>query len=467
MKSAIDPSIFRAYDIRGIVDKTLTEDSIYLIGKAVATRSLEAGVDTLVIGRDGRLSGPRLASALANGIRSTGANVIDIGPAPTPVVYYASHKNGGSGIVLTGSHNPPDYNGCKIMVAGTTLAGDEITSLYELIVQQQLTTSHHCGTYHEANASNDYLAEIKTKTCLQKPISIVADYGNGIAGGLAPQLFKVLDVPCVNLFAEVDGHFPNHHPDPSKPENLLDLKKALLHHRAEIGFAFDGDGDRLGVVIPGDSIESCEVIWADRVLKLFAEHLLDKHPGNPVIFDVKCTGKLFEQIEQAGGKPVMWRTGHSLIKRKMRELNAPLAGEMSGHFFFGQTGFDWYGFDDALFAAAKLLEILSQYSDIGEVLRSLPSGISTPELDLKTGEGENHQFIRDFQVKAQFNNARLTTIDGVRADFDDGWGLIRASNTTPSLVLRFEADNENALLRIQNDFRTQIQALAPRFDLPF
>ncbi len=460
-----ESSIFRAYDIRGIVDQTLTESGVRLIGQAVASESLEAGVEQLVIGRDGRLSGPRLSAALAEGIRAAGVQVIDLGAVPTPVLYYAAHTlAGGSGIMLTGSHNPPNYNGCKIMVAGTTLAGEEIMALHARIHADRLITAKHQGSYQTRQVLADYLQAVITHNKLVRPMKIVADYGNGIAGCIGPQLFRSLGVETINLFAEVDGHFPNHHPDPSNPENLNDLKKALIEHQAELGLAFDGDGDRLGVVIPGETIDSCEIIWADRVMMLLAEDVLNSQPGETIIFDVKCSGRLAECIRQHGGKPVMWRTGHSLVKRKMRELDAPLAGEMSGHFFFGKP---WYGFDDALFAAARLLAIISRQQDTYGLLHSLPTGISTPELHIDTDEGENHEFIMRFQQAASFTNADLNTIDGLRADFTDGWGLIRASNTTPVLVLRFEADNDQSLTRIQNDFGRQIRELAPHFKLPF
>lgn len=460
-----DSSIFRAYDIRGIVDKTLTEAGVRLIGQAVASQSLQAGVDQIVIGRDGRLSGPALSQALAEGIRAAGATVIDIGAAPTPVLYFAAHTLGnGSGIMLTGSHNPPDYNGCKIMVAGVTLAGDEIMALHTRIHGGDLVSAEQPGEYREQNVLADYLQAVLEHNQLERPMKIVADYGNGIAGCIGPQLFRALGVEAVNLFAQMDGNFPNHHPDPSHPENLQDLKAALIEHRAELGLAFDGDGDRLGVVVPGDDVDGCEIIWADRLMMLFAQDVLTSQPGETIIFDVKCTGRLAQSIREHGGEPVMWRTGHSLIKRKMREQDAPLAGEMSGHFFFGKP---WYGFDDGLFAAARLLTILSRQHDTGGLLRSLPTGISTPELQIHTEEGENHEFIERFQREATFDGAELNSIDGMRADYPDGWGLVRASNTTPVLVLRFEADSQQALERIQAAFGEQISSLAPHFKLPF
>ena len=350
------------------------------------------------------------------------------------------------------------------MVAGTTLAGDEITDLYRCIVDDELTQAQTPGNYQTQSVNDRYIDAVTAQNPLTRTMNIVADYGNGIAGAIGPTLFEQLNVVAMNLFADVDGNFPNHHPDPSNPDNLVDLQAALLAGDAEIGLAFDGDGDRLGIVIPTDDRTNCEIIWADRVLMLLADDVLAQQPGEHIVFDVKCTGRLFERINNAGGQPVMWRTGHSLIKRKMRELDAPLAGEMSGHFFFGKP---WHGFDDALYAAARLLSILSRHSNIGELLRNLPSGVSTPELHIHTAEGENHQFIEHFQQQAHFPDAEINAIDGVRADFATGWGLIRASNTTPVLVLRFEADNAATLTQIQQQFKTQIRRIAPQFEMPF
>jgi len=462
MTSSIDASIFRAYDIRGIVDQALSETVVEQIGMAVAEQSLQAGVATVALGRDGRLSGPRLMAALQRGIRNAGAEAIDVGMVPTPILYFTAQRYaGGSGIMLTGSHNPPDYNGCKIMVAGNTLAGDEITAIYQQICAG-MTPADQPGGCHQQEVINDYLAEVERLNTLQQPLRVVADYGNGVAGLVGPDLFERLGVDAINLYAEVDGHFPNHHPDPSKPENLTELRRVMVRDNIALGLAFDGDGDRLGV-IAGDNGET-EIIWADRIMQLLAEDVLREQPGSNIVFDVKCSGRLAQRIDALGGNPIMSRTGHSLIKRAMREHNAPLAGEMSGHFFFGKP---WYGFDDGLFAAARLLSILSRANDPAALLHAIPTGISTPELNIATAEGENHAIIDKLQRLAAFPGAELNTIDGVRADYADGWGLVRASNTTPVLVLRFEADTEAALQRIQQQFREQLQRHAGQLQMDF
>ena len=452
MSQSIDASIFRAYDIRGIVDQSLSEAVVEQIGMAVGLASMQAGVATVAVGRDGRLSGPRLMAALQRGLQQAGVEVIDVGMVPTPVLYFTAQRYaGGSGIMLTGSHNPPDYNGCKIMVAGNTLAGDEITALYEQIVAG-MAPADQTGSTQQQEIIDDYLAEVERLNVIEGSMRVVADYGNGVAGALGPALFQRLGVDAVNLYAEVDGHFPNHHPDPSKPENLAELRRVMVSENIPLGLAFDGDGDRLGV-IAGSKGET-EIIWADRIMQLLAKDVLRAQPGSNVVFDVKCSGRLGQRISELGGVPIMSRTGHSLIKRAMREHNAPLAGEMSGHFFFGKP---WYGFDDGLFAAARLLSILSRVDDPAALLQAIPTGISTPELNIATAEGENHAIIEQLQLNAEFPGATLNTIDGVRADYPDGWGLIRASNTTPVLVLRFEADSEAALQRIQQQFREQLQ----------
>jgi phosphomannomutase/phosphoglucomutase len=462
MNSSIDASIFRAYDIRGIVDQALSETVVEQIGMAVAVQSLQAGVATVALGRDGRLSGPRLMAALQRGIRSAGAEVIDVGMVPTPILYFTAQRYaGGSGIMLTGSHNPPDYNGCKIMVAGNTLAGDEIAAIYQQICAG-LTAADQPGGCHQQEVIDDYLAEVERLNTLQQPLRVVTDYGNGVAGAVGPALFERLGVDAINLYAEVDGHFPNHHPDPSKPENLAELRRVMVRENIALGLAFDGDGDRLGV-IAGHNGET-EIIWADRIMQLLAEDVLREQPGSNIVFDVKCSGRLAQRIHALGGNPIMSRTGHSLIKRAMREQNAPLAGEMSGHFFFGKP---WYGFDDGLFAAARLLSILSRADDPAALLHAIPTGISTPELNIATAEGDNHAIIDKLQKLAEFPGAELNTIDGVRADYDDGWGLVRASNTTPVLVLRFEADTESALKRIQQQFREQLQRHAGQLRIDF
>jgi phosphomannomutase/phosphoglucomutase len=457
----VDRSIFRAYDIRGVVGKSLNKGVARLIGRAIGSEAQQRGLKEIVVARDGRLSGPDLMASLIEGLRSTGCDVIDIGAAPTPVLYFATfHLNTGSGVMLTGSHNPPDYNGFKIVLGGETLSEDAIQNLYARISESNLVSGS--GGLQSMNLQNDYIERIGSDVQVERRLKVVVDCGNGIAGAIAPAVLEAIGCEVVPLFCEVDGHFPNHHPDPSEPRNLQDLMLSVKQMKADIGVAFDGDGDRLGVVTADG-----EVIYPDRLLMLFARDVLSRIPGAPIIYDVKCTGKLQSLILEAGGSPIMWRTGHSLIKAKMREIEAELAGEMSGHFFFKER---WYGFDDGIYAAARLLEILA--ADLegrapAEVFAELPKGVSTPELKIDMEEGEHYRFIQAFQQKSKFDGARITTIDGVRADWPDGWGLVRASNTTPVLVLRFDADNDKALRRIQTAFRGQLLQLNPKLVLPF
>jgi phosphomannomutase/phosphoglucomutase len=457
----ISRSMFRAYDIRGVLGKTLNNDVARLLGRAIGSEMASRGLKTIAVGRDGRLSGPSLSAALIEGLRAAGADVTDIGAAPTPVLYFATYHLGlGSGVMVTGSHNPPDYNGFKIVLGGETLAEDAIQKLYTRIIEKDFASGE--GQLEKRDLKNDYIERIAGDVRLARPLKIVVDCGNGIAGAIAPQLFERLGADVVPLFCEVDGNFPNHHPDPSDPHNLEDLILTARQIKADLGIAFDGDGDRLGVVTPAG-----EVIYPDRTLMLFAHDVLTRHPGATIIYDVKCTGKLAPVIEEAGGVPLMWRTGHSLIKGKMRETGAELAGEMSGHFFFKER---WYGFDDGLYAGARLLEILSADAlqrTPQEVFESLPNSVSTPELKIEMTEGEHYKFIDRFQKEAKFEGATINTIDGVRADWPDGWGLVRASNTTPVLVLRFDADNMDTLKRIQNLFRAQLLAINPKLKLPF
>jgi phosphomannomutase/phosphoglucomutase len=457
----VERNIFRAYDIRGVVGKTLTKGVARLIGRAIGSEAVDRGLKEVVVARDGRLSGPDLAASLIEGLRATGCDVIDIGAAPTPVLYFATyHLNTGSGVMVTGSHNPPDYNGFKIVLGGETLAEDAIQNLYARISESNFETGS--GGLQSMNLQNDYLERISGDVQVERRLKVVVDCGNGIAGATAPAVLEAIGCEVVPLFCEVDGKFPNHHPDPSDPANLQDLMLSVKQLMADVGVAFDGDGDRLGVVTPQG-----ETIYPDRLLMLFARDVLARNPGAAVIYDVKCTGKLQSLILEAGGTPTMWRTGHSLIKAKMKELGAELAGEMSGHFFFKER---WYGFDDGIYAAARLLEKLAG-DDEGrtptEVFAELPKGVSTPELKIETEEGENYRFVQTFQQKAKFEGARITTIDGVRADWPDGWGLVRASNTTPTLVLRFDADSEKALHRIQTAFRGQLLLQNPKLELPF
>ncbi len=455
----IAPEIFKAYDIRGIVDRTLTAEAAEGIGRGLATMGRAKGVAKFVVGRDGRLSGPKLSHALARGLAAGGVDVIDIGVVATPMVYYATHLFAtGSGVMVTGSHNPPEYNGLKMMVDGETLAAETIQDLRRLVEKGEF--SHGNGKMETADVSGAYLERIASDVKLARPMTIAVDCGNGSPGAFAPKLFRRLGCEVIELFCEVDGTFPNHHPDPSKPENLEDLIAALARTDAEVGLAFDGDGDRLGVVT-----KTGRIIYPDRQLMLFAEEVLSRNPGAEIIFDVKCTRNLFPWIRKHGGRPLLWKTGHSLIKSKLRETGAPLAGEMSGHVFFKDR---WYGFDDGLYAGARMLELLSRVPDATKLLESLPDSISTPELNIPlAAEGENHQLIAELQKSARFEGStEINTIDGLRVEYPDGFGLMRASNTTPVIVLRFEADTDAALARIQGDFLKVLQKARPGISMP-
>jgi phosphomannomutase/phosphoglucomutase len=457
----VERSIFRAYDIRGVLGKTLTAGVARQIGRAIGSEARDRGLREIVVGRDGRLSGPELATALIEGLRSTGCDVIDIGAVPTPVLYFATyHLNVGSGVMVTGSHNPPDYNGFKIVLGGETLAENAIQELYARISENRLLSGS--GGLQSMDVSRDYVERITSDVMIEHKLKVVVDCGNGIAGAIAPTVLEGIGCEVLPLYCDVDGTFPNHHPDPSDPHNLRDLILSVKQMNADLGLAFDGDGDRLGVVTA-----SGEMVFPDRLLMLFARDVLTRNPGATILYDVKCTGKLQPLILQASGSPVMWKTGHSLIKAKMRETEAELAGEMSGHFFFRER---WYGFDDGIYAAARLMEILAadvEGRSAKEIFDSLPKSVSTPELKLPMAEGEHYRFIERFKEKASFEGARVTTIDGVRADWPDGFGLVRASNTTPVLVLRFDANDEAALARIQAAFRSQLLALDPKLALPF
>ena len=456
----VDPGIFRAYDIRGVVGETLSVEVAERIGQAIGTVLEQEGLTDIVVGRDGRLSGPELSAGLIEGLRKAGRNVIDIGMAPTPVAYFAAyHLRTGSSVAVTGSHNPPDYNGFKIVVGGQTLSGDAITDLYTRISENRLHQAATPGTLQQREVDADYVQRIADDVQMDRPLKVVVDAGNGVAGDIAPRLLEAIGAEVIPLYCEVDGTFPNHHPDPSEPHNLEDLIQTVKRFDADLGLAFDGDGDRLGVVT-----KEGEIIFPDRLLMLFAADVLERNPGALVIYDVKCTGKLQGWILSHGGTPLMWQTGHSLIKAKMRETGAELAGEMSGHFFFQER---WYGFDDGLYSAARLLEILAARPETpSEVLGALPNALSTPEIKVPVA-GSPHEIVARFVASTQFEGARLTTIDGLRADWEDGWGLVRASNTTPILVLRFEADNKEALARIKDDFRTHLQKVAPEVTATF
>ena len=457
----LDPGIFRAYDVRGVLGKTLDAAVARGIGHAIGSEARARGLLEVVVGRDGRLSGPELSAALIQGLRASGCNVIDIGAVPTPTLYFATyHLHAGSGVMVTGSHNPPDYNGFKIVLGGETLAEGAIRDLYRRINDGDLSDGE--GTLQTMDITREYIDRITGDVQVQRKLKVVVDCGNGIPGAVAPAVLAGIGCEILPLYCDVDGNFPNHHPDPSDPHNLQDLILTVKKTGADIGLAFDGDGDRLGVVT-----RTGEIIYPDRVLMLFAIDVLSRNPGATIIYDVKCTGHLQPLILQHAGSPVMWRTGHSLIKAKMRETQAELAGEMSGHFFFRER---WYGFDDGIYAAARLLEILAgdlEERQPQEIFDSLPKGVSTPELKLEMNEGENYRFIEHFQQAAQFDGARVTKIDGVRADWSDGWGLVRASNTTPILVLRFDADDAPALERIKGVFRKQMLALNAGLKLPF
>jgi phosphomannomutase/phosphoglucomutase len=461
--SLLSPSIFKAYDIRGIIDKTLDVDVAYSIGQAFGSAALAKGEKTVVIGRDGRLSGPSLASALAKGLQATGINVIDLGIVATPMVYFGTHVLGArSGIMVTGSHNPPDYNGFKMVLAGEAIYGDTILALYQAIVEKNFATGS--GTYSTHDIKAAYLerivSDVKVKHPANRPLKIAIDCGNGVAGAFAGELYRAMGCEVIELFCEVDGTFPNHHPDPAHPENLQDLIVCLQNSDAEIGLAFDGDGDRLGVVT-----KDGQIIYPDRQLMLFAADVLSRHPGEQILYDVKCTRHLASWIKSHGGVPLMWKTGHSLVKAKLKETGSPLGGEMSGHVFFKDR---WYGFDDGMYAGARLLEILSKVVDMTSTLNDLPQSSSTPELQLKLKEGENFAVIAEMQKNAHFpGSTEIISIDGLRVEYPDGFGLARSSNTTPVIVMRFEAETPAALARIQEALKQAILAVKPDADLPY
>ncbi|WP_438943527.1 phosphomannomutase/phosphoglucomutase [Pseudomonas zhanjiangensis] len=451
--------IFRAYDIRGVVGSSLTPETAYWVGRAIGSESLAQGEPNIAVGRDGRLSGPELVQQLIQGLLDCGCHVSDVGMVPTPVVYYAANILAGkSAVMLTGSHNPPDYNGFKIVIAGDTLAGEQIQALKARIDNNDLANG--VGSAEQVDVLERYFQQIRDDIALARRMKVVVDCGNGAAGVIAPQLIEALGCEVIPLYCEVDGTFPNHHPDPGKPENLADLIARVKAEKADLGLAFDGDGDRVGVVTNTGTI-----VYPDRLLMLFAKDVVSRNPGADIIFDVKCTRRLTPLISGYGGRPVMWKTGHSLIKKKMKETGALLAGEMSGHIFFKER---WFGFDDGLYSAARLLEILSQDKrDAEQVFAAFPSDISTPEINIQVTEQSKFAIIDALQRDGQWGEANLTTLDGVRVDYPKGWGLVRASNTTPMLVLRFEADSEEELGRIKDVFRAQLANVSADINLPF
>jgi len=458
---SLSKSIFKAYDIRGIIDKTLDAGIARKIGHAFGLAAVARGEKSVVIGRDGRLSGPALAAALAEGLQSAGVDVIDLGVVATPMVYFGTNVlESKSGIMVTGSHNPPDYNGFKMVLAGEAIYGDAITGLYQSILDNEGKFAAQPGSYRTHDIRAAYLERIIGDVKVSRPIKIAVDCGNGVAGAFAGDLYRGMGCEVIELFCEVDGNFPNHHPDPAHPENLQDLIRCLGETDAEIGLAFDGDGDRLGIVT-----KDGQIIYPDRQMMLFAADVLSRNPGEQILYDVKCTRHLAPYIEKAGGKPLMYKTGHSLVKAKLKETGAPLGGEMSGHIFFKDR---WYGFDDGLYAGARMLEILTKEQAPSALLNALPQSDSTPELHLHLAEGENFTLMDKLRSDATFpGNERIITIDGLRVEYADGFGLARSSNTTPVIVMRFEAETPAALERIQGQFRSVILAAKPDAELPF
>ena len=452
-------SIFRAYDIRGVVPTTLTAETAYWVGRAIGSQSLAQGEPNVSVGRDGRLSGPELVERLIQGVADSGCHVSDVGLVPTPALYYAANVLAGkSGVMLTGSHNPSNYNGFKIVIAGDTLANEQIQALHTRLKTNDLTSGE--GTITQVDILPRYCDEITKDIKLAKRLKVVVDCGNGAAGVIAPQLIEALNCEVIPLFCEVDGNFPNHHPDPGKPENLVDLIAKVKETNADLGLAFDGDGDRVGVVT-----NTGTMVFPDRLLMLFAQDVLTRNPAAEIIFDVKCTRLLTPLIKEYGGRPLMWKTGHSLIKKKMKETGALLAGEMSGHIFFKER---WFGFDDGIYSAARLLEVLSkQEMSAEELFETFPNDISTPEINIDVTDESKFSIIDALHDAQWGDDAKLTSIDGVRVDYPHGWGLVRASNTTPVLVLRFEAESETELQRIKDVFHAQLKRVAPDLPLPF
>ena len=447
----LDPGIFRAYDIRGITTSNLTEDVVYWIGRAFAAQARSQGQERVAVGWDGRHSSVPLQQSLTKGLTEGGADVMTIGQVPTPLLYYATYAlDTGTGIMITGSHNPPEYNGLKMMIGGVTLAEDKIQQLYQRIVNNDLSEGE--GEVDAIDLDESYIDKVLEDVAIAQPPKVVVDCGNGVAGKIAPRLLMELGCEVVQLYCDVDGDFPNHHPDPAEPQNLEDLITVVQAEKADLGLAFDGDGDRVGVVT-----NTGQIIWPDKLIMLFAQDIVSRNPGADIIYDVKCSRHLNNLISDLGGRPIMWKTGHSHIKAKIRETGALLGGEFSGHICFGER---WYGFDDALYSAVRLLEIVgSESRDLDEIFAQFPTTYTTPEIKITTTEAEKFQFMDRLAEEGDFGNGTLTTIDGIRVDFSDGWGLIRPSNTSPVLSLRFEADDESALQRIQDEFQTQLSKI--------
>jgi phosphomannomutase len=449
----LNPSIFKAYDIRGVVPATVTEEVAEALGRAFATQALAEGERTVAVGRDGRISGPALSAALVRGLVACGVDVIDVGMVTTPMLYFAASTLCSSGIQVTGSHNPRDYNGFKMVMGGRAIYGEQIEGLRAIMEAGSWKLAGQAGAIRNVNIFAPYRDRIVGDIKLARPLRIVVDSGNGVAGASAPAIFRALGCEVTELYSEVDGNFPNHHPDPSKPENLRDLVAKVKETGADLGLAFDGDGDRLGIITPSGSN-----IYPDRQMMLFAQDVLTRVPGATILFDVKCTQRLAPAIRAAGGEPLMYKTGHSLIKAKMREVGSPLGGEMSGHIFFKER---WFGFDDGTYAGARLLEIVSRSQDAGAMLEALPTSFSTPELNVACAEGEPHRLVSQL-VQAPFEPpAQVSTIDGLRVDWPDGFGLIRASNTTPVLVLRFEGHTQEAMHRIERTMLGLLRTVKP------
>ena len=454
-----EKNIFKAYDIRGIVGNTLNDQTVIKIGRSIGSEALKQKQKQICVGFDGRLSSPHIFKLLSKGLLSTGIDVINIGLVTTPMLYFSTFElRTGSGIMITGSHNPPEYNGFKIVINEKTLSSDDIQMLYQRILKEEYING--VGKLINSNIKSSYLEKIFNDINLVRPIRIAIDCGNGAAGVCAEELYNGIGAKVETLFCKIDGNFPNHHPDPSNLDNLIDLQNLLKNGESELGLAFDGDGDRLGVVT-----KKGEIIYPDRQLLLFAEAVLKKNPGASIIFDVKSTRYLFNWIKDRGGVPIIWKTGHSLIKSKMKESKAILAGEMSGHIFFNDR---WYGFDDGIYAGARLIEILSHFNNPSEVLEALPKGVSTPELNIKLKEGEQHEIIKTLQNTAKFENANeIVKIDGLRVEYEHGFGLMRGSNTTPVIVLRFEANSLKNLKLIQNEFKEALKGFVADDKIPF